>query len=156
MFGRLYLPLGWCDVAKFSMQRYYFWAPVVATMAMLLSLSAWTVGFAMREPKPEVPCPGWRVAWTGRQNDLVFAQPFISATLTRMACFGWCPSYTVTVRHGGTLDYVGFSDVMVRGGVIAQLDEKRVTQLVTAFRQRGSSILTIATRAGQPIAPELA
>ena len=56
------------------------------------------------------------------------AQP-IRVTLERHACFGACPTYTLTLRGDGSVVYVGGRHVAVTGTRRARLSRKAVARL---------------------------
>lgn len=55
----------------------------------------------------------------------VARQDFKAIRIERTSCFGWCPSYSLTIRANGEVEYEGKSDVAVKGlrrGVVSKLD----------------------------------
>jgi hypothetical protein len=54
-------------------------------------------------------------------------------TLDRSACFGSCPSYSVTLRTDGTVIYKGNQYVRVRGQAFDHVDPAEVAALVASF-----------------------
>jgi Domain of unknown function (DUF6438) len=48
--------------------------------------------------------------------------PYESIALERQGCFGTCPSYTVTLRRGGEVDYEGRAFVERQGHWVGQVD----------------------------------
>ncbi len=56
-------------------------------------------------------------------------------TLTRLPCFGTCPSYSLTIFSDGTVTYEGRRFVAVEGRATAQLDSTAIERLIEAFRE---------------------
>jgi TonB family protein len=73
-------------------------------------------------PKTRVPFPTVR-DWNS-----------VRIRLTRDACFGACPDYSVEVRGDGTVLYEGREHVALRGSHRAAIPKERVRELVEAFR----------------------
>ena len=67
-----------------------------------------------------------------RRADAGSAAPIL-ATLERTACYGICPSYEVTVRTDGTVEYEGRRFVKVRGHQLGKLNPRQLAELRAAF-----------------------
>lgn len=61
------------------------------------------------------------------------AARFVSATLMRTACFGECPSYKVTVKADGTVEYQGYDYVKRLGVHREPISEIQIVALRYAF-----------------------
>jgi Domain of unknown function (DUF6438) len=61
----------------------------------------------------------------------------VTITLTRGACFGFCPVYRVSIRETGEVVYVGEQFVNVRGEQRAQISPDAVQSLVARFDEIG-------------------
>jgi hypothetical protein len=53
-----------------------------------------------------------------------------SITLQRSACFGVCPSYSLSIEGDGVVSYIGASFVKVRGAASSQISSSAVQGLV--------------------------
>lgn len=58
----------------------------------------------------------------------------VEIELTRTACYGWCPAYTVKLSGDGTLTYTGTSFVKTKGTHYDTLDPQRLLALLERFR----------------------
>jgi hypothetical protein len=56
-------------------------------------------------------------------------------TLTRSACFGRCPAYTVEVRGDGTVRFSGLGGVRAPGDHDGHISQEAVAELLAAFRR---------------------
>lgn len=61
----------------------------------------------------------------------------VTITLTRGACFGFCPVYRVSIRETGEVVYVGEQFVNVRGEQRAQIAPEALQALVARFDEIG-------------------
>jgi RNA polymerase sigma factor (sigma-70 family) len=52
-----------------------------------------------------------------------------SAQLQRLPCFGFCSSYTITVKGDGTVEYEGFKNVKVLGKQTSKISQASVIEL---------------------------
>ena len=59
----------------------------------------------------------------------------VSISLTRSACFGSCPGYTVTLSGDGTVRYTGNESVLITGDHIAHISQDAVRELLLQFRK---------------------
>ena len=61
-------------------------------------------------------------------------RPF-EVTLTRTACLGACPQYSLAVDANCRVSYTGTANVRVRGDRTARISRRRVEQLLAAVRR---------------------
>ena len=61
----------------------------------------------------------------------------VEITLERTECYGWCPSYTVTIYGDGRVDYVGRANVLVLGQHAGQVSQEVVRRLIDRFQVLG-------------------
>lgn len=66
--------------------------------------------------------------------DSTATAPDTLATLTRLPCFGTCPSYSLTIFSDGTVTYEGRRFVAVEGRATAHIDGAAVQRLIEAFQ----------------------
>ena len=59
----------------------------------------------------------------------------VSIGLTRSACFGSCPGYTVVLSGNGTVRYTGKESVLITGDHIAHISQDAVRELLLQFRK---------------------
>ena len=71
----------------------------------------------------------------------------VAITLTRGACFGFCPVYTVSITGDGQVTYVGRNFVNVTGEQHATISPEAVQQLLRRFDDVGFSSLNDEYRA---------
>jgi hypothetical protein len=57
----------------------------------------------------------------------------VFAAISREACYGWCPVYSVTVHEDGTIDYDGRQFVKTTGKQTFHITAEQVKQLHAAF-----------------------
>src|SRR5690606_14256171 len=61
----------------------------------------------------------------------------IALSLSRTACFGTCPVYTLTVYQDGTVVYEGENHVDMTGIQTTTIDPETVQQLIDGFIEAG-------------------
>ncbi len=71
----------------------------------------------------------------------------VTITMTRGACFGFCPVYRVSISESGEVIYVGEQFVNVRGEQRAQISPEAVQTLLTRFDEVGFASLQDEYRA---------
>ena len=59
----------------------------------------------------------------------------VMATIARTGCYGWCPSYTVTIYRDGVVEYHGDSFVKQKGDHKGRLDPSEIAKLDALFAQ---------------------
>ncbi|MFC2045340.1 DUF6438 domain-containing protein [Chloroflexota bacterium] len=59
----------------------------------------------------------------------------VMITLERTVCFGACPVYKLTIYGDGTVIYEGIEFVKIEGTVTSTINEDKIRQLVSAFRE---------------------
>lgn len=73
-----------------------------------------------------------------RQDAPAVADPAsTSISLTRTACYGRCPIYTVSVRSDGLVQYKGEGFVLVEGEHAYRIDASAAQALIERFRKAG-------------------
>jgi hypothetical protein len=72
----------------------------------------------------------------------------VEITLSRSACFGHCPAYTVSIRGDGSVTYEGGAYVNVTGRQTARISQAEVQRLVARFDEIGFNNLRDEYRAG--------
>lgn len=72
----------------------------------------------------------------------------VEITLSRTACYGFCPDYTVTITGEGQVTYVGRRFVNVTGEQRATISREEVAGLIARFDAIGFDGLRDAYRAG--------
>ena len=85
-------------------------------MSALLGLGA--CGSEPADPEPDQPAVAYRLA------------AFESLTLERTGCYGFCPTYEVTVHADGLVIYQGYEHVGVLGEQRGQIDEAGMEELL--------------------------
>lgn len=58
----------------------------------------------------------------------------VRISLTRTACFGTCPAYTVQIRGDGLVSYAGQAHVAVTGRHVDRISDETVSRLIEMFR----------------------
>lgn len=61
-------------------------------------------------------------------------RPGVLASLQRTACYGWCPTYELTVYEDGRVEYEGREYVKTKGKVSSKLDPAKLQALREAYR----------------------
>lgn len=61
-------------------------------------------------------------------------RPGVLASLRRTACYGWCPSYELTIYEDGRVEYDGRDYVKTKGKVTSKVDAAKLEAVREAFR----------------------
>lgn len=61
-------------------------------------------------------------------------RPGVLASLRRTACYGWCPSYELTIYEDGRVEYDGRDYVKTKGKVSSKVDAAKLEAVREAFR----------------------
>ena len=61
-------------------------------------------------------------------------RPGVLASLRRTQCYGFCPTYELTIHEDGRVEYVGQEHVKTKGKDSATLDAAKLDALRAAFR----------------------
>ncbi|MEP6911612.1 MAG: DUF6438 domain-containing protein [bacterium] len=77
------------------------------------------------------------IVWLG-SGARSFSQPAIPKdtviTLTRTGCFGYCPSYTLTISADGSVTFEGRDYVKTKGTFKSRISRKQLQQLISEFK----------------------
>lgn len=78
------------------------------------------------------------IVWAGSSAQS-FSQPAIPRdtviTLTRTSCFGYCPSYKLTISADGTVTFEGRDYVKTKGTFKSRISRKQLQQLISEFKK---------------------
>lgn len=78
------------------------------------------------------------IVWLGSTAQL-FSQPSIPKdvviTLTRTSCFGYCPSYKLTISADGMVSFEGRDYVKTKGTIKSRISRKQLQQLISEFKK---------------------
>lgn len=89
-------------------------AGVLSSLFLLLIVSAGSK--AQPLPEPSIP-----------KDTLI--------TLTRTACYGYCPSYKLTISADGTVTFEGRDYVKTKGTIKSRISRKQLQQLISEFKK---------------------
>lgn len=97
-------------------------------------------------------CSGGEDSTGDRQTaDLDIDLSGLVITMDRVAyCYGFCPSYTITIREDGSVEYNGVQDVDVKGIRRDEIELDDVRRLVQRFEDMG--FLELPEDTGCPVA----
>jgi uncharacterized protein DUF6438 len=65
----------------------------------------------------------------------------LSLVLERIGCFGTCPAYTLTIHGDGNVEYIGKSNVKLKGTHKSQIETSVIRNLMSEFAR--SKFLTL-------------
>jgi len=88
------------------------------SLLLVAAVGLWACGSKPGEPEPAPPTVEYSLT------------AFESLTLERTGCYGFCPTYEVTVHADGLVIYQGYEHVGVLGEQRGQMDEAGMKELL--------------------------
>lgn len=116
--------------------------PIIA-IAALLALAALFYYLLPQAAAPQAPItpapPTYSPAPIPNATNATNAttHPNVTITLERGVCFGYCPSYSLTIYGNGTVVYTGSEFVDTKGTRVSGISAEKVNLLVSEFERIG-------------------